>query len=109
MIAMVSIYLVNTWCNGWHGHGYYPCICYSSDHASGWCVYNDIAVTIAHVLRATEAKILFLGFDAHHGSGVQHAFYDDPRVMTIMLHESGRTLFPGTGDVLEPGQGLGRG
>jgi acetoin utilization deacetylase AcuC-like enzyme len=80
-----------------------------ADHASGWCIYNDIAVRIAHVLRATEAKILFLDFDAHHGSGVQRAFYDDPRVMTIMLHESGRTLFPGTGDVLELGQGLGRG
>src|SRR5713226_4459141 len=77
--------------------------------ASGFCVYNDIAVAIAHALRATEAKVLYIDFDAHHGDGVQRAFYDDPRVMTISLHETGRYLFPGTGDVLEVGSGLGRG
>lgn len=80
-----------------------------SNRASGFCVYNDMAVAIAHVLRATEAKILYLDFDAHHGDGVQRAFYDEPRVMTISFHETGRYLFPGTGDVLEMGKGLGRG
>ncbi len=79
------------------------------DRASGFCVYNDIAVAIAHVLRASEAKILYIDFDAHHGDGVQRAFYDEPRVMTVSLHETGRYLFPGTGDVLELGHGLGRG
>lgn len=79
------------------------------DRASGFCVYNDAAVAIAHVLRSTEAKVLYLDFDAHHGDGVQKAFYDEPRVMTISLHETGRHLFPGSGDVLEMGQGLGRG
>lgn len=80
-----------------------------AERASGFCIYNDIAVAIAHVLRAREAKILYIDFDAHHGDGVQRAFYDDPRVMTISLHETGRYLFPGTGDVLELGNGLGRG
>ncbi len=80
-----------------------------AERASGFCVYNDIAIAIAHLLRATEAKILYVDFDAHHGDGVQRAFYDDPRVMTISFHETGRYLFPGTGDVLELGQGLGRG
>jgi acetoin utilization deacetylase AcuC-like enzyme/GNAT superfamily N-acetyltransferase len=80
-----------------------------ADRASGFCVYNDAAVAIAHVLRATEAKILYLDFDAHHGDGVQRAFYDEPRVMTISLHETGHYLFPGSGDVLEVGQGAGRG
>lgn len=80
-----------------------------ADRASGFCVYNDIALAIAHILRATEAKVLYIDFDAHHGDGVQRAFYDDPRVMTISLHETGRYLFPGTGDVLELGHGLGRG
>ena len=80
-----------------------------AERASGFCVYNDIAVAIAHVLRAREAKVLYVDFDAHHGDGVQRAFYDDPRVMTISLHETGRYLFPGTGDVLELGNGLGRG
>ncbi len=80
-----------------------------ANRASGFCIYNDIAVAIAHALRATEAKVLYIDFDAHHGDGVQRAFYDDPRVMTISLHETGRFLFPGTGDVLEVGSGLGRG
>src|SRR6266849_1681011 len=80
-----------------------------AERASGFCVYNDISVAIAHVLRASEAKVLYIDFDAHHGDGVQRAFYDDPRVMTVSFHETGRYLFPGTGDILELGNGAGRG
>ncbi len=80
-----------------------------AERASGFCVYNDAAVAIAHVLQASEAKVLYIDFDAHHGDGVQRAFYDEPRVMTISFHETGRYLFPGTGDVLELGNGVGRG
>ncbi|HAG99257.1 MAG TPA: hypothetical protein DDW33_13895 [Ktedonobacter sp.] len=80
-----------------------------ADRASGFCVYNDISVAIAHVLQSSEAKVLYIDFDAHHGDGVQRSFYDDPRVMTISFHETGRYLFPGTGDVLELGSGVGRG
>jgi acetoin utilization protein AcuC len=80
-----------------------------AERASGFCIYNDSAVAIAHLLRTTEAKVLYIDFDAHHGDGVQRAFYDEPRVMTISLHETGRYLFPGTGDVLELGKGSGRG
>ncbi len=80
-----------------------------AERASGFCVYNDAAVAIAHILRASEAKVLAIDFDAHHGDGVQRAFYDDPRVMTLSIHETGRYLFPGTGDVLERGKGSGRG
>lgn len=79
------------------------------DRASGFCVYNDAAIAIAHILQSTTAKVLYIDFDAHHGDGVQKVFYDEPRVMTISLHETGRYLFPGTGDVLEMGQRLGRG
>jgi acetoin utilization deacetylase AcuC-like enzyme len=79
------------------------------ERASGFCVYNDAAVAIAHVLSSTEVKVLYIDFDAHHGDGVQRAFYDDPRVMTISMHETGRYLFPGTGDVLELGNRGGRG
>jgi acetoin utilization deacetylase AcuC-like enzyme/GNAT superfamily N-acetyltransferase len=79
------------------------------ERASGFCVYNDAAVAIAHVLQALEAKVLYIDFDAHHGDGVQRLFYDDPCVMTISIHETGRYLFPGTGDVFELGQGSGRG
>ena len=77
--------------------------------ASGFCIYNDISVAIAHMLRGSEAKVLYIDFDAHHGDGVQRSFYDDPRVMTVSFHETGRYLFPGTGDVLELGEGSGRG
>ncbi len=80
-----------------------------AERASGFCVYNDAAVAIAHVLQACEAKVLYIDFDAHHGDGVQRSFYDDPRVMTISIHETGRYLFPGTGDALEMGKGSGRG
>ncbi|HXX77646.1 MAG TPA: GNAT family N-acetyltransferase [Ktedonobacteraceae bacterium] len=80
-----------------------------AERASGFCIYNDISVAIANVLRASEAKILYIDFDAHHGDGVQRSFYDEPRVMTVSIHETGRYLFPGTGDVLEMGNGLGRG
>jgi acetoin utilization deacetylase AcuC-like enzyme len=80
-----------------------------AERASGFCVYNDVSVAIARLLEEREAKVLYIDFDAHHGDGVQRSFYDDPRVMTISFHETGRYLFPGTGDVLEIGDGLGRG
>ncbi len=80
-----------------------------AERAYGFCIYNDAAVAMAHVLQASEAKMLYIDFDAHHGDGVQRAFYDDSRVMTISLHETGRALFPGSGDVLELGKGSARG
>ncbi len=80
-----------------------------TDRASGFCIYNDAAIGIAAALQAREARVLYLDFDAHHGDGVQAAFYDDPRVLTFSIHETGRHLFPGTGSVYELGEGLGRG
>jgi acetoin utilization protein AcuC len=77
--------------------------------ASGFCVYNDAAVAIAALLQEHDARVLYLDFDAHHGDGVQELFYDEPRVLTFSIHESGRYLFPGTGDVSEQGEGRGRG
>jgi acetoin utilization protein AcuC len=47
--------------------------------------------------------------DVHHGDGVQDAFYETDRVLTISLHQDGRTLFPGTGFVAEAGIGVGQG
>ena len=67
------------------------------DRASGFCVYNDPAVAIAWLLSAGATRIAYVDVDVHHGDGVEVAFYDDPRVLTISLHESGSTLFPGTG------------
>ena len=65
--------------------------------ASGFCVYNDAAVAIAWLLTDGVRRVAYVDVDAHHGDGVEAAFYDDPRVLTISLHESGYTAFPGTG------------
>ncbi|WP_327586333.1 acetoin utilization protein AcuC [Nonomuraea sp. NBC_00507] len=71
--------------------------------ASGFCVYNDPALAIAWLLAQGVGKIAYVDVDVHHGDGVQAMFYDDPRVLTISLHESPRTLFPGTGFPEETG------
>ena len=71
--------------------------------ASGFCLYNDVAVAIADLLESGVERIAYVDIDVHHGDGVQAIFYDDPRVLTISLHESGRTLFPGTGFADETG------
>ena len=73
------------------------------DRASGFCVYDDPAVAIAWLLTQGATRVAYVDVDVHHGDGVQAAFYGDPRVLTISLHESGRTLFPGTGWADETG------
>ena len=72
-------------------------------NASGFCVYNDPAISIAWLLGAGAERVAYVDIDVHHGDGVQAAFYDDPRVLTISLHESPATLFPGTGWPSETG------
>ncbi|MGA2262255.1 MAG: acetoin utilization protein AcuC [Acidobacteriota bacterium] len=76
--------------------------------ASGFCIYNDLAIAINHLTRQG-LWVAYLDIDVHHGDGVQQILYEDKRVMTISLHESGRYLFPGTGEIHELGSGLGRG
>ncbi|WP_066638175.1 acetoin utilization protein AcuC [Serinicoccus hydrothermalis] len=65
--------------------------------ASGFCVYNDIAVGIQDLLDAGAERVLYLDLDVHHGDGVERCFWNEPRVMTVSMHETGRALFPGTG------------
>ncbi len=65
--------------------------------AAGFCVYNDPAVAITRLLELGAERVAYVDVDVHHGDGVQALFWDDPRVLTVSLHESGRTLFPGTG------------
>jgi len=78
--------------------------------ASGFCIFNDIAVGLARILKAGFVKrVLYVDIDAHHGDGVQEIFYGDPRVLTISLHEDGRFLFPGTGFPPDIGRGKGLG
>jgi acetoin utilization protein AcuC len=75
------------------------------DRASGFCIYNDVAVGIRWLLDQGAARIAYVDVDVHHGDGVECIFYDDPRVLTISLHETGQTLFPGTGFPSDCGQG----
>jgi acetoin utilization protein AcuC len=70
--------------------------------ATGFCVFNDVAIAIR---RAREAghRVLYVDTDVHHGDGVEGIFWDDPLVQTVSIHESGLTLFPGTGWVEDRG------
>lgn len=79
------------------------------DRASGFCIYNDLALGIRHAVDEYGMRVAYVDLDAHHGDGVQWLFYDSAEVMTISMHESGRYLFPGTGHAYETGQGDGRG
>ena len=74
-----------------------------ADHASGFCVYNDPAIAITALLDQGLERVAYVDIDVHHGDGVQAAFYNDPRVLTISLHEHPATLFPGTGRPSETG------
>ncbi|WP_086573530.1 acetoin utilization protein AcuC [Streptomyces alboverticillatus] len=65
--------------------------------ASGFCVYNDAALAVARLLELGAQRVVYVDVDVHHGDGVQAVFWDDPRVLTISLHEHPRTLFPQTG------------
>jgi acetoin utilization protein AcuC len=73
------------------------------DRAAGFCIYNDAAVAIDWLLEAGAERVVYVDVDVHHGDGVEVMFRDDPRVLTISLHESGRFLFPGTGAVDDVG------
>jgi acetoin utilization protein AcuC len=78
--------------------------------ASGFCVYNDAGVAIARLKEEHPGlRLAYVDTDAHHGDGVQWMFYDDPDVLTVSMHESGRYLFPGTGGVEERGRNGGVG
>src|SRR5438132_608649 len=78
-------------------------------YASGFCVFNDVVLAIRTMLAAGARKVAYVDVDVHHGDGVQAAFYDDPRVLTISLHQDPRTLFPGTGMAEEVGIGAAAG
>jgi len=70
--------------------------------ASGFCIYNDVALAVA---RARDAgyRVLYVDLDTHHGDGTQALFWNDPQVLTFSIHETGLTLFPGTGFTDERG------
>lgn len=73
------------------------------ERASGFCIYNDAALAVQKLLDGGVGKVAYIDVDAHHGDGTQNIFWDEPRVLTISLHETGLTLFPGTGFANETG------
>lgn len=80
------------------------------DRASGFCVYNDLSVAIEHATRIHEGlRVAYVDVDAHHGDGVENAFYERADVLTLSVHESGRYLFPGSGRATDIGRGPGAG
>jgi acetoin utilization protein AcuC len=76
--------------------------------ASGFCIFNDPVITIQSLLHR-DWRVAYIDIDAHHGDGVQEAFYDTDQVLTISLHELGKFFFPGTGHIEETGRESGRG
>ncbi|RVW03960.1 acetoin utilization protein AcuC [Rhodococcus xishaensis] len=80
-----------------------------ADWASGFCVYNDVAIAISWLLDNGFDRIAYIDIDAHHGDGVQHAFFGDPRVLTISIHQHPATLWPNTGWSSEIGAGAAEG
>jgi len=79
-----------------------------ASRASGFCYVNDPVLAIDHFVDQGK-RVMYLDIDAHHGDGVQWAFYEDANVLTISFHQHGRTLFPGTGGLSETGRGEGEG
>ena len=77
-------------------------------YAYGFCVFNDPVIAIKAMM-AEGMRVAYVDLDCHHGDGVQHAFYETDKVLTVSIHESGAFLFPGTGFTQEIGSGLGRG
>jgi len=73
------------------------------DRASGFCIYNDAALAIARLLELGAERVAYVDMDVHHGDGVQQAFWNDPRVLTVSIHEHPATLFPQTGWSTETG------
>lgn len=78
------------------------------NRASGFCYINDPAIAIKHMVNHGK-RVAYVDIDAHHGDGVEYAFYDSDKVLTISLHESGQWLFPGTGFVTDIGIKEGKG
>jgi acetoin utilization protein AcuC len=101
LISQPHIELVFSPTGGFHHAG--------PNYAAGFCYLNDIVIAIRYLLQEGY-RVLYFDMDAHHGDGVQFAFYNEPRVLTISLHESARTLFPwnsGFENELGEGEGVG--
>jgi len=113
LVVGASIVATDAVMNGGLSHSFNPSGGLHHAHperASGFCIFNDPAVVIAHLKsRYNLKRIVYLDIDAHHGDGVMYGYYDDPAVLDIDFHESGNFLFPGTGFPDEIGKGAAKG
>src|SRR5712692_3776766 len=113
LVAGASIVAANEVMGGRLSHAFNPSGGLHHAHperASGFCIFNDPAVVIAHLKSKYNMKrIVYLDIDAHHGDGVMYGYYEDPSVLDIDFHESGRFLFPGTGFPDETGEAEAKG
>ncbi len=80
----------------------------SRSHSEGFCYVNDIILAIDKFL-ARGFRVAYVDIDAHHGNGVQDAYYSDDRVLFVSLHQTGKTLYPWSGFENEIGDGIGKG
>jgi acetoin utilization protein AcuC len=80
-----------------------------ANRAAGFCVYNDTAVAIQALLDDGAERVAYIDIDVHHGDGTQWIFFENPKVLTASVHETGRYLFPGTGGIAERGVGEAEG
>jgi acetoin utilization protein AcuC len=81
-----------------------------SGNAEGFCYINDVVIALMSASQdAPDLRIAFVDFDAHHGNGVQEAFYADPNLLFLSVHETGKTLYPWSGNETETGSGPGEG
>lgn len=79
-------------------------------NAEGFCYINDIVIAIRDaLLKSPELRVAYIDLDAHHGNGVQHAFYEESNVFVLSIHETGRNLYPWSGYANEMGEGEGKG
>ncbi|MCD6155171.1 MAG: histone deacetylase [Candidatus Verstraetearchaeota archaeon] len=77
--------------------------------SKGFCIFNNVAIAAAKALKMGIRRILIMDWDAHHGDGTQKLFYSNPSVLYISIHQDGRTLYPGTGDIYDIGEYEGEG
>ena len=111
MVAGGSLRALEAILRGDHEHAFHPgggLHHAMPRRASGFCIYNDPALAIARA-RQARLRVLYVDLDVHHGDGVQAIHWDDPGVLTLSFHESGRYLFPGTGGLGELGEGAAAG
>ncbi|HSO38499.1 MAG TPA: histone deacetylase [Labilithrix sp.] len=77
------------------------------DHAMGFCLLNNVAIAAAHARARGLSRVAIVDWDVHHGNGTQDAFVADPSVLYVSTHQF--PFYPGTGAVLERGEGEGKG